>query len=527
MNYRQHFNRRETPQTDPIPGKDMVVNNEGGYSFPVDKWICLERFLVLGTEGGSYYATEQKLTVENATSAIACIDEDWKRTLDLVHSISTSYRAPKNEPALFVLAMLCSHAPAMDYAFQLLPSIARIGTHLLHFVEYMEGFRGWGRSARKGVGAWFLDKTVEQLARQHMKYTQRDGWAQRDVLRVTHPLTHEDPAKAALFEYMCRGMKRSDEFSLTETLPACVLAVEEIRAGASNTRSAALIREHRLPREALPSELLTQKSIWEALLEDMPVMATIRNLGKLTSIGVVAPLSFGTSTVMERLTAPGAMEKMHPIQILLALMTYKQGHGMRGSLSWTPVSNVIDALDAAFYESFLTVVPTGKNTLIGLDVSASMTQPCAGSPFLSAREASAAMCMVTAKAEANYQIMGFSHEFIPLSITPAQRLDDVVSTISHLPFGGTDCALPMIWALEQDIPVEAFVIYTDSETRVGRIHPAQALEKYRQKTGIDAKLVVSAFSANEFSIADPSDPGMMDIAGLDSAMPSILADFIR
>ena len=43
-----------------------------------------------------------------------------------------------------------------------------------------------------------------------------------------------------------------------------------------------------------------------------------------------------------------------------------------------------------------------------------------------------------------------------------------------MPFG-TDCALPMICAHEQELAVSAFITYTDSETWAGTIHPAQAL----------------------------------------------------
>ena len=57
-------NKRHTPQSQPIPGKTMVANSAGGYSFPVDQWERLNRFLILGSEGGSYYASQQALTVE-------------------------------------------------------------------------------------------------------------------------------------------------------------------------------------------------------------------------------------------------------------------------------------------------------------------------------------------------------------------------------------------------------------------------------------------------------------------------------
>jgi 60 kDa SS-A/Ro ribonucleoprotein len=115
----------------------------------------------------------------------------------------------------------------------------------------------------------------------------------------------------------------------------------------------------------------------------------------------------------------------------------------------------------------------------------------------------------------------------PLAISPRQRLDDVVKTVSDLPFGGTDCALPMLYAQAHELEIDTFAIYTDSETWAGSIHPAQALQDYRQASGIAARLVVVGMVSNGFSIADPADPGMLDVVGFDTATPQLISDFAR
>ena len=97
--------------------------------------------------------------------------------------------------------------------------------------------------------------------------------------------------------------------------------------------------------------------------------------------------------------------------------------------------------------------------------------------------------------------------------------------MSGLPFGGTDCALPMLYAIEQEREVDTFVIYTDSETWAGDVHPAQALREYREQSGIEAQLVVVGMVSNGFSIADPSDPGMLDVVGFDTATPQVISGF--
>ena len=96
-----------------------------------------------------------------------------------------------------------------------------------------------------------------------------------------------------------------------------------------------------------------------------------------------------------------------------------------------------------------------------------------------------------------------------------------------MPVGGTDCALPMLYAAEQGLEVDAFVIYTDNETWAGKIHPHQALRRYRERSGIDARLIVVAMTSTGFSIADPDDAGMLDVVGFDAAVPGLIAGFAR
>ena len=212
--------------------------------------------------------------------------------------------------------------------------------------------------------------------------------------------------------------------------------------------------------------------------------------------------------------------------MLVALRTYAGGHGARGCGSWTPVTAVCDALDAGFYASFGAVEPSGKRTVLGVDVSGSMTSPVSGLP-LSCREAAAALALVTASTEPQTAVMGFCHQFVPLDISPRMRLDDAIRKVSGLPFGATDCSLPLLWALRNGIEADTFITITDNETWAGSMHPHQALALYRQETGIPARLAVVGMTATEFTIADPADPGSVDVAGFDAAVPKLLADFSR
>ncbi len=297
-----------------------------------------------------------------------------------------------------------------------------------------------------------------------------------------------------------------------------------------------LIREYGLVRECVPTRWLRDATVWDALLEKMPLGAMMRNLATMTRVGLLAP---GEKAVERVVAALGDRERLrrarlHPVSLLVALRTYASGRGVRGAGVWNPVPSVLHALDTAFYAAFAHVEPTGKRWLLALDVSGSMAgSMVAGVPNLSAREASAAMALVTAATEPSHHIIGFTGRghgahgagVEPLPILPGQRLDAVTRMVAGLPMGPTDCALPMLYALERKLAVDVFVVYTDSETWHGAVHPVQALRQYRERTGIAAKLVVMGMVSNEFTLADPDDAGMLDVVGFDTAVPQLLSQF--
>lgn len=518
-----------TPQNRPIPNSGQEPNSAGGYVWAVSDWTRLQRFLILGSEGGSYYAGERALTLDNAAALVRCIAEDGARVVQEIVRVSDSGRAPKNDPALFALA-LCASKGSDDTrraALAALPQVARIGTHLLHFAAFVDAQRGWGRGLRGAIGDWYNARPTRDAAYQALKYQSRDGWSQRDLLRLAHPKAPSD-SHQTLYHWITKGWDGVGDLPHPDEALQQVWAFERAKRAQTAGEVAALVREYNLPREAVPTVFLNDAMVWEALLEQMPMTALIRNLATLTRVGLLAPNSEATRRVREQITNAERLRRarVHPIALLAALKTYAQGRGERGSNTWTPVPAVVDALDEAFYLSFGNVSPSGKKYLLALDVSGSMEcGTIAGVPGLTPRVASAAMSLITAATEAQHHVMGFSTQFVPLSITPRQRLDEAVKKISGLPFAGTDCALPMVWAQKNKVEVDAFVVYTDSETWFGKVHPAQALRQYRDAMGVDARLIVVGMVANQFSIADPKDAGMMDVVGFDTAAPQLMSDF--
>ena len=147
---------RQTPQNQPVPGKSMIQNPAGGYVFQTSDWTYLDRFLILGTVGGSYYVNENKLTQDGLQAVAKCLAADGKRTVDRIVEISLSGRAPKNDPAIAALAIAASdsNVETRRYALSKLESVCRIGTHLFQFAQVIDGMRGWGRSLTTGIRNW-------------------------------------------------------------------------------------------------------------------------------------------------------------------------------------------------------------------------------------------------------------------------------------------------------------------------------------------------------------------------------------
>jgi 60 kDa SS-A/Ro ribonucleoprotein len=199
---------------------------------------------------------------------------------------------------------------------------------------------------------------------------------------------------------------------------------------------------------------------------------------------------------------------------------------VKGGLSWTPIRKVEQALEVAFQRSFDAVPATGKRFLLAVDVSGSMGwSEIAGMTGITPRIGAAAMATVTHRVEASCIVTAFSHELVRVPLRKGASLEQVQAAFDAIPMGGTDCALPMLYALENRIPVDTFVVYTDSETWFGDVHPAEALRRYRAQMGIDARLVVVGMVANKFTIADPNDKGMLDVVGFDTAAPQVMARF--
>lgn len=531
--------RRSTPATEQAR-PDQVRNNQGGFTFELDDMARAKRFLILGSES-SFYQSGGKLSMENAETLARIAKSDRVfELINLIVDVSVQGRAPKQSPGLFALAVVINQAEdttAKAYAYSKLSEVARTASTLFEFTGYLSQFQGLGGMGfQKAIGRWYNEKELDKLAYQMVKYRARNNFDHARLLRLSKRVKSNDrPELAPLLDWAL-GKEFSD--AETQHLPRVVKGFELAKKSIGDSQTASLVREYGLSWEMLPTEALNSTKVWDALLDgNVPLGALIRQLPRLTNLGIIGQLGGRTAEIEDRLRDAEALKKarIHPLQALVAMRTYGSGRGM--SQTWSPVRRITDALEDSFYLSFDTVEPTGKTHMLALDLSASMTwNNVAGMP-ITPREASACMAMVQARIEREYLLTGFSgggygygtnSSMIQLNISAKSRLDEVIREIESKPAGGTNLSLPMETALEQKLPVDAFVVYTDNELGVGRRHPFQALAAYRREMNKpEAKLIVVAMTATRFSIADPRDPGMLDVAGFDTAAPGLMAEFVR
>lgn len=527
----QKQERVATPPNRRTPGRtDEVMNNTGGFTFKVSDKDRLERFLILGTDKGTYYVDEPKLTEQNVKVVTDLIRKDERMVVDTAVDVSVNGRALKNSPALFTLAKVMTEGKDKAYARAAVQKVARTSTHLYEYGNYIESLGGWGRSKRQSIAGWYESKDPSDLAYQAVKYRQRNGWEHRDLFRLSHP-KGIDPYVGAFI------LGKESDAVPTFNGPDYIAGFKTLQAAKSEKEVLdALERFPYMPWEALPTQFHKNVKVWQTLFYQGSLrgQALVRNITRLARMGAFDDMVFAADYA-ERLADGKLIEKtrLHPINFLNAVVVHEEGQVDRKpgyswsygrNKNWKTNGKIVDALNEGFHLAFKSVVPAGKRTLVATDVSGSMSQAAIGLD-LSCAQVSAAVAMTVARTEPYSDIVGFADTISDLGITGKTSLSSAMQKVQSWNFGSTNPAAAIQYAQRKGIAVDTFVIITDNEVNSGTVKPFQALKTYRDKTGIDARLAVLGVAATDFTIADGTDKGMMDFVGFDSNAPRALADF--
>jgi len=349
-------------------------------------------------------------------------------------------------------------------------------------------------------------------------------WTHRDMLRLSHPKN----VNPSIAKFILTG-------EVDENAPALIQGFNKVQNAKTEDEVVAIVKEYGLPWETIPTQWHKSLKVWRTLFEaGMGQTALVRNTVRFARLGAFNDLKFAAEYA-NKLANPEAIYKgkMHPIQYLNAAVVFETGQISRDNIyswrvsrikNWEINGKVLKALQEGFYVAFKNVEPANKRILVGLDVSGSMSQSAMGLD-LSCAQVGAAVAMQLVRTEPYAEIRGFSNEFVDLGITENDTLGTAMRKVQKSNFGGTDCALPMLYAKKKNMEIDTFVTITDSETWFGNIHPHQALKQYRKEFVSDARMAVLGVAGSEFTVADSADKGAMDFVGFDSNAPKVLADF--
>lgn len=498
---------------------DRVQTHNDGVAYKLDPQQQLRRFLILGSEGDTYYASQRELLTTNVEAVRQALDTDFYKAIDEIVDVSDRALAPSNEPALLALAIASSHqnVACRQYALSKLKEVCRTSTHLFHFMAYLSKMRSHGSAVQKAIADWYLSKSPMSLAVQVTKYQQRDGWSHKDMINIAH-VKGQTPFQQEMLRWLTYG---DNEITTDDRVAEYFGAIERAKTADVDTL-VDLVKEFKLSREVLPTSAMTEKRVWEAMLPTMGYTALIRNLGNMSRLGVITDFSDNQKTIVSRITDSENIKnaRIHPIDIIKAYYTYRAGHGIQNS--WIPNQGVVDALQAAFYDSFGYVQPTGKKGIIALDVSSSMCSPnLQGIQGFTPRTASAVMAMVSIRTETEVVLKAFSGELVPIDISKHDSIEAVTQKMANIRFGTTNCSLPIRYALDNNLNIDYFSIYTDSET-MG--NPQLSMETYRKRINPDARLVIVAMVSNRLTLSNA--PYALNVSGFDSSTPALISEFV-
>lgn len=541
MVYSFYTNPTNTPPNQPVPGREneMTENRAGGYAFKADLWHQLRLCLMLGTSNPAYYAGKEELTAEFVEVIKSAASENPVRLADEILWASDGRTINIHAP-IFALSIMCNTtAEAKAEVKRVFTSVVRTGSHLHEFYSYL---RPMGLGGKKRTGSLtkrlfklWLAKDPAQLAYQMRKYPQRYGYSFRDHLRMIKPKPTSD-VQSTLFGYVTKGI-------IPKEWPAELNQLkwyESVKDNPQAEHAIAAIKAGKLTHEMVAPIAEMSKAVWQTLFEQMPMTATVRNLGSLTEIGVLSYQDTNNLDLLERRLNKESLKKarVHPFELMKALKVYEAG-GKIGSSSkvWTPIPRVQDILEKAIQVAFDSQEPTGKVFGLFLDVSGSMRCSAVqvekskgrGTPLtFMASELTAMLALTAAKTEPNYIVRGFNSSVTNLGITAADSYSKALNKVVSNTFGDTNAAAAFEWATKAKQYIDVFVLMTDGESWFGGQHAYQALNEYRNKVNLNAKAIyITLTPTSRTVLSDPSDVNSYNLLGFDTEAISYIQAVAR
>lgn len=508
----------------PIPGREseMVKNNAGGYAFDDGPFGAIYRFVMLGIDNGTYYVSPSALSLRLMKAFEEYLDPHSekaemgmrvKRFMQLLLYGTNSSMRKRNVLSAYAIGLTLMPDEYRNMAYKEFNKIVNTGSDLLYFMAYTRNLgRGVGKGLRRAISRWYNGRDFDQIDYQLAKYTSRQGFHHRDVIRLAHPAPNSDEL-SAVFKYLLRG-GTPPSFSRFHH-------IERLSQVDNLNELMEIVIKHNLSWEMIPTNPWHKMpEFWERMLDHLPWNAFLRHLRRYINYWIAEKGEYaGFDKAIERLDKVNK-EKLHvhPGRILdahIALVDLR-------------IEKVTEALKGAFFRGFERVKPTDISIGIGTDTSGSMF-------YAALFDKAIAINATLEKAIKNTETVFFkSNAYIP----------KLTMSISDLAFAGpfpinahklrrlgikpghTNAASVIEHFLEKGSRHDAIVIITDEETWLGK-HPSRVFEKYQKRVNPNAKLVVITLSPAGRPMTDPSKADQVTVVGWTPDIAKIVVNFAR
>lgn len=516
------------PSTAPVTQKvdpKQIENSAGGWVFAPDKWAKLDRFLILGSDSSSFYASARELTFQNMDNLNQCLQEDGPRTVRRIVEIRSQGRAPKVDPSIAAIVWALKHGDQATrrLACDMFSSVVITGSDLLMAMDMLKGFRlGSSRLSRRAIEQWYTKKLPKDVAYQVIKYRSRNNKDHKYCWSYAHG-KHPEGELGSITRRFKTGWDDVLTAQDSDNIPQVIKDFVRMKSLINEPdKIAEIISSNRsITWEMVPTEVSNNLAVQWALLRQMPINAMIRNLAKYTASGLFGSNREAVNHVVSRLTDVEAISRsrIHPLKIYVAIRQYATGHGNKGSLTWTPLDRIVDALEKAFSIAMTKNVLGDPNRefLVAVDTSGSMHARTSVAE-VTAREIATVMSYIILNQYPNSKGVAFAdnvHSNAPRAL--GRSLSDYVRDFNGLPSGGTDCSSVIYYARTQGLKPDGIVCLTDSETWKGG-HWHVWLNDLRRTNKKRIKSILCPLVANRHSINNPDDADSMEIVGFDASI---------
>ncbi|XP_062581944.1 RNA-binding protein RO60-like [Saccostrea cucullata] len=501
---------------------------------------ALWKFLFLGGLVGVYRPGYRQIEDSDA-DVIRRLIENGKHNKIIEYMCRASRKCLKFYPIAYTLALCARHAKktVSQQAYAALPYVCRTPSHLFQFLSFCRTrfkCRGWPRTHRRAVAAWYTEneqyrKDPLKLAIHVTKYKRRYMFSQKKVVKSCHPKPPND-AFRYIFRYVTNGVKKANKARTnekeTQNVKGYITAVEFIK----NKRKAEheeeikeVIQKWRIPWENVPTSHLQSPEIWRALLRcNMPIIAMLRNLGRMGRLGILKPKSEEESIICERLKSVDSMESVHPIQILAAFAAYRRGQGLRADSghSWEVNKEIKQALIASYSLSEKNFEPTKRRILIAIDVKMNMEFHVLGIPSMSCKEAAVALSLLFHNIF-EVDTITFFKTAKPLQESPSGDPFDIDLYANHSQYEEkeTNYDVPFHYAKEHKFDTVLLLTDTLETMDIEKIR-----RSYKKTKQPKSKCVVVSFKTSRPASVF-GDSSMLDVVGVDEYAIEVIKEFIK